>query len=342
METKYYDGTKLLSLMDINKKKPEIYICDGNRTAGKTTYFNRLLVNRFLKNGCKPCLVYRYKYELNDVADKFFNDIKKLFFKKHDMDCKMMADGVYSQLYLDNKPFGYAIAINDANNIKKMSHVFNDTDSMLFDEFQPLDGKYIKDEVNKLVSIHTSIARGNGKQVRYVPLYMASNSCHVLNPYYNRLDVGYRIQYNTKFIRGAGWVYEHTINKSASDAQKASAFNRALSDDKTLTHEADSTYLDNNKTFVTKMSGQNRYIATILYNNNNYSIRQYGNYMYCDTNYDITYPCKIAVYYNDMDIDYTHKTHHYLLINGLQRYFNAGCFRFKNLDCKHVIFNLLS
>ena len=45
---KYYDGTKLLSMVDINGNKPEIYMCTTNRTGGKTTYFGRLCINRFL------------------------------------------------------------------------------------------------------------------------------------------------------------------------------------------------------------------------------------------------------------------------------------------------------
>ena len=44
---KYYDGTKLLSMKDINGKTPEIFMCTTNRTGGKTTYFGRLCVNRF-------------------------------------------------------------------------------------------------------------------------------------------------------------------------------------------------------------------------------------------------------------------------------------------------------
>lgn len=44
---KYYDGTKLLSMLDLNGNKPEIYLCTTNRTGGKTTYFGRLCVNRF-------------------------------------------------------------------------------------------------------------------------------------------------------------------------------------------------------------------------------------------------------------------------------------------------------
>ena len=67
----YYDGTKLLSMLDINGNKPEIYLCTTNRTGGKTTYFARLLVNSFLKKKEKFCLVYRFNYEIDDVADKF-------------------------------------------------------------------------------------------------------------------------------------------------------------------------------------------------------------------------------------------------------------------------------
>ena len=53
---KYYDGTKLLSLMDINGNKPELYLCTTNRSGGKTTYFGRKAVNNFLKNGKKKYL----------------------------------------------------------------------------------------------------------------------------------------------------------------------------------------------------------------------------------------------------------------------------------------------
>ena len=47
MENVFYDGTKLLSLLDLEGNKPEIYMCTTNRTGGKTTYFNRLLVNKW-------------------------------------------------------------------------------------------------------------------------------------------------------------------------------------------------------------------------------------------------------------------------------------------------------
>ena len=80
MDKNFYDGTKLLSLKDLNGKKPEIYICTTNRSAGKTTFFSRLFVKKFIEKGEKFGLIYRFNYELDDCADKFFKDINTLFF----------------------------------------------------------------------------------------------------------------------------------------------------------------------------------------------------------------------------------------------------------------------
>lgn len=168
----YYDGTKLLSMLDINGRKPEIYMCTTNRTGGKTTYFARLLVNRFLDRNEKFCLIYRYNYELDDCAQKFFKDINGLFFKGKTMTSKRKASGIFHELYLDDKPCGYAVSLNSADQLKKYSHLFSDVARMFFDEFQSETNHYCSDEIKKLLSIHTSVARGQGEQIRYVPVYM--------------------------------------------------------------------------------------------------------------------------------------------------------------------------
>ena len=93
MESVYYDGTKLLSMKDINGNTPEIFMVTSNRTAGKTTYFGRLLVNRYLKSGAKFILLYRFNYELDDCAEKFFKDIQKLFFPLYEMRSESRSKG---------------------------------------------------------------------------------------------------------------------------------------------------------------------------------------------------------------------------------------------------------
>lgn len=99
--SEFYDGNRLLSMRDLNGKKPEIYICTSNRSAGKTTFFNNYVVNRFKKYGEKFMLVYRYNYELDDVADKFFKDLEAIFYPGQIMESKRRASGIFHELFLD-------------------------------------------------------------------------------------------------------------------------------------------------------------------------------------------------------------------------------------------------
>ena len=72
------------------------------------------------------------------------------------------------------------------------------------DEFQSETNHYCSMEVEKLISLHTTVARGNGEMARYVPVYLIGNPVSLLNPYYSAVGITNRIQENTKFIRGKG------------------------------------------------------------------------------------------------------------------------------------------
>ena len=228
---KYYDGTKLLSLKDLDGQRPEIYMVTTNRTGGKTTYFGRYSVRRFINFNEKFALLYRYNYELDNVSDKFFKDLKTLFFPSMEMTSKRLAHGIFHELYLDGRSCGYAITLNSADQLKKYSHLFSDVDRILFDEFQSETNHYCDKEVKKFQSIHTSIARGQGEQTRYVPVYMMSNPVTLLNPYYSAMKIGSRLQSNTKFLRGTGWVLEQGYVDSAAKAMKQSGFAKAFAED---------------------------------------------------------------------------------------------------------------
>ena len=343
MET-YYDGTKLLSLTDLNGNKPELYICTTNRTGGKTTYFSRLLVNRFNKDGKKFMLIFRYKYELSDVADKFYKDIRNLFFPDTIMESKVRAKGIYCELYLNKKHCGYAVALNCAEQIKKYSHLFSDVDSMYFDEFQSETGEYCPNEINKFHSIHTSVARGNSKQVRYVPVYMTANPISVINPYYVALGISERLNEKSKFLRGDGFVLEQGYVESASQAQKESGFNRAFSRTSYSAYASEGVYLNDNKAFIEKPQGYPRYIATLKYDGVEYGIKEYGEegIIYCDDSADKTYPVRISVTTDDHNVNYVMLKRNDILLYNLRYYFERGCFRFKDLKCKEAIMKALS
>jgi hypothetical protein len=93
---------------------------------------------------------------------------------------------------------------------------------MLFDEFQSESNHYCVDEIKKLLSVHTSIARGNGEQIRYVPVFMLSNPVSIINPYYVELGISNRLHDDTKFLKGDGYVLENGFIETASKAQQES------------------------------------------------------------------------------------------------------------------------
>jgi hypothetical protein len=344
MDNQYYDGTKLLSMLDINGRKPEIYLCTTNRTGGKTTYFSRLLVNRFLDKGEKFGLIYRYNYELDDCADKFFKDIGKLFFKDKVMESKRRASGIFHELFLDKVSCGYAISLNSCDQLKKYSHLFSDVSRLMFDEFQSESNHYCSDEIKKLLSVHTSIARGNGEQIRYVPVYMLANPVSIINPYYVELGISNRLRDDTKFLKGDGYVLEQGFIDSASKAQLDSGFNRAFKRNNYVAYSAECVYLNDSKAFIDKPDGNNRYIGTLKYKGAEYGIREYSDLgiVYCDDRPDSSFKYKITVTTDDHEINYVMLKRNDLFISNLRFYFERGCFRFKDLRCKDAILKALS
>ena len=341
----YYDGTKLLSMKDINGERPEIYLCTTNRTGGKTTYFGRLCINRFLDKGEKFALIYRYNYELDDVCDKFYKDIGSLFFPDHTMTNKRRASGMFHELFLDDVSCGYAISLNGADQIKKYSHLFSDVKRMIFDEFQSETNHYCNNEVEKLQSVHTSIARGQGEQVRYVPVYMLSNPVSIINPYYVAFGISSRLRDDTKFLKGDGFVLEQGFIDSASKAQKESAFNRAFGlDSKYNAYSTEAVYLNDNKSFIEKPQGASRYICTLRYGGSEFAIREYAEagIMYCDDRPDATFSTKISVTTDDHGINYVMLKRNDFFLSNLRYLFERGCFRFKDLRCKEAVLSALS
>lgn len=351
----YYNGQKLLSLKDINGNTPEIYIVDGNRTSGKTTYFNKYLVSNFLKSNKKFALLYRFNYELDNISEKFFKDIQSLFFNDLEMSDKTQSKGIYHELFIRMKTddeknendwmsCGYAIALNNADSIKKMSHLFSDVSIMLFDEFQSETNHYCPNEIQKFQSIHASLARGHGEQSKYLPVIMLSNSVSSINPYYSAFGISERLQKNTKFLRGNGFVLERNFNETASSAMKKSSFSSAFKNSNYLDYSASNKFLNDSDSFIEKINGRGRYCFTLKSENKSYGVIEYPDIgvIYVSDKPDLSFSIKIAVDVNDHDINYLLLSHYDDYISKLRFFFERGCFRFKNQNCKNAIMKLLN
>ena len=340
----FYDGTKLLSMLDIKGNKPSVYITEGNRTGGKTTYFNRLMVNRFKKQGKKFACFCRFKDELKDYHEKFFKDINDLFFNGDVMESEKRDNGCYWDLKLNGEHCGYAIAINSADRIKKISHIFNDVDSILFDEFQSETNHYCTDEITKFFSVVVSISRGKGQHMRYVPVYLVANSVSLINPYYNAMGIGSRITKDTKFLRGDGFILERAYVEAAAIAQQDSGFFKAFHKSSYSSYSAQNVYLNDNVAFIEKPQGKCRYLATLVYMGNEYGVYSYDELgiIYVSNKADTTAPFKISVTTEDHNINYVMLKHNDAFLMQLRFYFDKGCLRFADLNAKEALMKAIS
>ena len=214
----------------------------------------------------------------------------------------------------------------------------------MFDEFQSETSHYCPEEVKKFISIHTSVARGNGEQVRYVPVYMLSNPVSLINPYYVELGISDRLKQDTKFLRGDGYVLEQGYNKGAADAQQESGFTRAFARNEYVAYSAQAIYLNDRLAFIEKVTGKSTYICTLKYNGDYYAVREFPEtgIVYCDNHPDLSYPVKITVTTEDHEINYIMLRNNDFLLSNLRYYFDHGIFRFKNLQCKEAIIKALS
>lgn len=337
---KYFEAHSVYEFKDANGETPEILLVDGNRTGGKTTAFSKMLVQDFLERGEKFFLIYRYKNDLADVAEAFFKDIKVLFFEGHEMTSACHANGAYYELFLDNESCGYASALTMTGKLKRYSHIFSDVSKMFFDEYQDENNLYLADEVNKLMSLHTTVARGRGKAVRFVPLYMASNSISIFNPYYSALGITGKINSKTKVLKGEGFVLLRLIIKDVAEAQKSSAFNRAFMASGYLESSIDNCFLNDDDFNVVKRKEPGLPFFIFYVNGELYSAFRTASDVYVKKGGDKTvYPCFGALLKDrEEGVNYIRNSSYWAYC---KRMFEEGLVFFETVESKHAFITLI-
>lgn len=339
----FYDGGRLLSLSDMDGNKPEIYLCVGNRTAGKTFYFKRYCVNKFRREASKFAVLVRFKNELDGIEETFFKDIEEVSFQGSEFVSKSFGDNLFKELFIDGQHCGYAIALNSADTIKKYSSRFVDVDRIFFDEFQSEVGKYCPDEITKFQSVHTSIARGGGKHVRYVPVIMCSNTVSVINPYYTSFGIAKRLEPDTKFLRGTGWVLEQTYQENAATAIQESGFGKAFKDSQYMQFATNNSYLLDSNSFIENLDGRKSLFCVLVDGDKRYGVWNYheAGLIAVTRKYDPRYPHMIAFRTPDHKPNYMLAKKNSSVGKMLAQYYEAAQVRFEDQECKNAFIEFI-
>lgn len=344
----YYNGNALLSQSDKNGNVPGIYMSNTNRSAGKTSFYQLLLLECFLHFNEQFVLISRTKAEM-EAPETMFENIIDTYYRGYILHSKNYVKGVAKAIYFDKKICGFAICLKDRSKIKKYSSIFANVWNILFDEMQSEDGKYLDDEVEAFESILASIGRGDGAQMRDIRVYMCSNNISIMNPYFLNFEIykyiNDNMDYNGEaiYVKGKGWVAEFDFNEAAADAMRTntvlSSFN---SDYKSVTQSV--SFLVKSSSFIEEhMSGKSIYLYTLIFRGKYIGVRKYSNkgIIYMTDSYDPS--CKDVVALSDADhneltIQLRNSTFYFQVLRDA---YSIGKLRFQCLEIKNIMIKLL-
>lgn len=335
----YYNGYDLLLRNDLENKMPEIFLCVGNKTAGKTFFFKRFCFRLFYEYRGKTLIICRKKTQMKAVAYSWISDLENCSNGKFDFG-KTESAGVKSLSYND-MDFAYITYYNYANDLKESSNMFEDVNVIVKDEFQSETGEYCEDEVSKLRIIHKCVSRGFGKRNRFVPTILISNVISIVNPYYVALGIHKRLRSDTKTLRGTGWVLQITLNKEAQKFGMQSAFDTAFGEDETYNSAINNQYMDN-LSFCEKLNTKNmslQFIFTIQ--GQSYGVWYDGLY-YVSTRFDPNCRRKYATDVKSHKEGTVMVRKNDLIFKTFKQYFDCGYFRFENVECRAAFIELLA
>lgn len=324
----YWDITDPLSF------NAHFYIIMGNRGGGKSygakAYAIEVIVRKKHK---KFAYVRRYKEELKDSANTFFNDLAE----NGIMDgCEYEYKG--GKFYIDGQVVGYAFALSTAKTKKSMS--FPDVEFIIFDEFilDPKDHlqRYLPTEVDSWVNLYETIAR-----LRPVPAMLIGNTLSFTNPYFLEWNLG--APTNKRLIRTFhdGFILVQLVQKeSFIKAKKETPFGRFMQNTKEGKYMIDNEVLRDNDNLVKFRPLDSRYLFTLQVNGTKYGV-WYSQDMsiWVSGKHD---PSWKIVYVTDIS-EHTAKTQYLKsasqseLFSIFVRAFRVGNLSFDNIKIKNVV-----
>lgn len=341
-EQEYYNGDDFINSKDLYGRKPEIFISQSIRSYGKTTYYHNRAVKGFLENKKQFCMLYRNINEVKGAASRL-QGIVAPFFRGLKLNENLYAGNAISEISLDNGDvMAYAFALSGYEKIKKNSNLFSNADHILFDEFLNEDNKYLKGEVDKLISVHTSVARAPGTPVRRVPVFLISNKINIMNPYFIALGIVERLQPRTRKLRGDGWILEIQNNVGLKNQLKESAFNRAFASQAYMGYITD----ENNKFVnemidVGKIKGDKRYIHTFVQNGEEFGCWICNGLYYISQSVQPNFRRVIGVEISDRILTPLDNINYNMLLLRYRKAFEQGLVRYSNGHCKQMFVNYL-
>lgn len=339
----YYEANKILSLKTLSGGVPdEIYVV-GNKSAGKTTNFEKLMFRWSIQghcpwnpaNGCFNWLV-RKKKSVKGTEENW-RDALQRWYPGRKIKLVGYKDWSAAFVYLDGKKVGNIISFNDTEFVKTSSLVFSDAAYNIFDEFQIESGQgYLTNEVVKYNSARVALSKGGMANQAAVkkPTILLANNVSKYNPYFVERGIDKVIRPNTKFARGDIWVLEQTWN---AEAARLVAENVGGMSQKELEYTTQNKYLLDSDKFVDTPAGDKTLLVWIRYRGKDYSVWGTNEgLLYVTNNLDGPRDQMVVVDESDHDIGTLLLPRNHGMFKTFKNFYEGGNVRFKNEPCRRA------
>lgn len=260
---------------------------DSQRGCGKTYSTAAELIRRYKEYGHRFYVLVREVRELGKMAEGMMDQLlsdkyenTRVFEKKQ--------ENIFSYIYIEEGVgeektrdlLGYCICLRNAKNIKNYRGLLQSSNIKYgwFDEFQPLDGKYLDGEVDVLFpTIYDTI----NPKCEPLPMILTANCINIGNPWFTHIldSKGRRltslIQSNTKRLKTDTCIYENVTVEGLSEKHMNSAMNIALGRN-TVAYKSNVWIGDDNSLVASNESwGRGTYLATLRFENQSLSVLSY-------------------------------------------------------------------
>nr|MDD3139064.1 phage DNA encapsidation protein [Lachnospiraceae bacterium] len=188
----YFDGGILLSYV-----QSLFYFCIGGRGTGKTYWFKRFCIRKFIQKKHRWVYIRRYKSELK-MKGSILDDVSNEF-PNHKLEVRGF------EMFCDGESMGYIVTLSTQKTAK--GQVFDNIKNIIYDEFMfetTAFYRYLDNEVEMFMEMFESIARLNDD----VRAYFLANSVSIINPYF----LYYNIE--PELYHDESKMIEHVITKN--------------------------------------------------------------------------------------------------------------------------------
>lgn len=233
----------------------------GSRGCGKTYAAKKRAIKLFLDKGYQFVYLRRYKDELDETAESYFNDV---ILNNEFPDVQIEYKS--GQYFINDQLAGYAMALTKAKDYKSIAYPL--VYFIIFDEFLIEDNgysRYLKNEVKQFLNFYMSIDRYRGAIV-----FFLANSVSLINPYTLYFDL--HLPYGSDITRKGDLLLQMVNNKEYIENRKKTRFGKLIEGTEFAEYAIDNKFSDNNKTFIMRKTEKATYYFTFIYEGENYGV----------------------------------------------------------------------